>query len=72
MIRMDLCYNNTNVKVVCSHGGVTVGEDGASAQCLEDFAIMRVLPNMVVVCPADELEARKATQAFAAQYGPMY
>ena len=43
MIRLDVCYNNFNVKVVCSHGGVTVGEDGASAQCLEDFAIMRVL-----------------------------
>jgi len=49
MIRLDVCYNNTNVKVVCSHGGVTVGEDGASAQCLEDFAIMRVLPNMKVI-----------------------
>jgi len=63
MIRLDVCYNNTNVKVVCSHGGVTVGEDGASAQCLEDFAIMRVLPNMKVICPADYLEAKKATRA---------
>ncbi|HSV43069.1 MAG TPA: transketolase family protein, partial [Candidatus Bathyarchaeia archaeon] len=51
-IRLDVCYNKTNVKIVCSHGGVTVGEDGASAQCLEDFAIMRVLPNITVVCPA--------------------
>mgnify|MGYP001203918339 FL=1 len=72
MIRMDLCYNNCNVKIICSHGGLTVGEDGASAQCLEDFAIMRVLPNMKVVCPADELEARKATRAFAQTFGPMY
>src|SRR3990167_6419523 len=49
MIRLDICYNNTNVKIVCSHAGVTVGEDGASAQCLEDLALMRVLPNLKVV-----------------------
>jgi transketolase len=72
MIRLDVCYNNMNVKVVCSHGGVTVGEDGASAQCLEDFAIMRVLPNMKVICPADYIEARKATRAITAEYGPFY
>ncbi len=72
MIRLDVCYNNTNVKVVCSHGGVTVGEDGASAQCLEDFAIMRVLPNMKVICPMDYLEARKATRAITAAFGPFY
>ena len=72
MIRLDVCYNNCNVKVVCSHAGVTVGEDGASAQCLEDFAIMRVLPNMKVICPVDYLEARKATRAIAGAFGPMY
>jgi len=72
MIRLDVCYNNCNVKVVCSHGGVTVGEDGASAQCLEDFAIMRVLPNMKVICPADYLEAKKATRAITNTYGPFY
>ena len=72
MIRLDVCYNNCNVKVVCSHGGVTVGEDGASAQCLEDFAIMRVLPNMRVVCPADYIEAKKATRAIANTVGPFY
>src|SRR6202789_3253737 len=72
MIRLDVCYNNLNVKVVCSHGGVTVGEDGASAQCLEDFAIMRVLPNMKVICPADYIEARKATRAIANTVGPFY
>ena len=59
MIRLDVCYNHANVKVVCSHAGVTVGEDGASAQCLEDFAIMRVLPLMKVVCPVDFIEAKK-------------
>lgn len=72
MLRLDVCYNNTNVKVICSHAGVTVGPDGASAQCLEDFALMRVLPNMKVVCPVDSIEAEKATRAFVAAYGPMY
>jgi len=72
MIRLDVCYNNLNVKVVCSHGGVTVGEDGASAQCLEDFAIMRVLPNMRVICPADYIEAKKATRVMVKTSGPFY
>ena len=72
MIRLDVCYNDCNVKLVASHGGVTVGEDGASAQCLEDFAIMRVLPNMKVICPADYLEAKKATRAMVSERGPMY
>jgi len=72
MIRMDVCYNHCNVKIVCSHGGVTVGEDGASAQCLEDFAIMRVLPNMQVICPADYIEAKKATRAITDTLGPFY
>lgn len=71
-IRLDVCYNNCNVKIVCSHTGVTVGEDGASAQCLEDFALMRVLPNIKVICPVDEVEARKATRAIVAENGPMY
>jgi len=72
MIRLDVCYNNLNVKLVASHGGVTVGEDGASAQCLEDFAIMRVLPNMRVICPADYIEAKKATRAITKTLGPFY
>ncbi len=72
MIRLDVCYNDCNVKLIASHGGVTVGEDGASAQCLEDFAIMRVLPNMKVICPADYLEAKKATRAIVSEKGPMY
>ena len=71
-IRMDVCYNDLNVKLVATHGGVTVGEDGASAQCLEDFAIMRVLPNMKVVCPVDVIEAKKATRAMIAEKGPFY
>jgi len=72
MIRMDVCYNNCNVKIVCSHGGVTVGEDGASAQCLEDFCLMRVLPNMRVLCPADYIEVKKATRAITNTAGPFY
>lgn len=72
MLRLDVCYNNCNVKIVCSHAGVTVGEDGASAQCLEDFAIMRVLPNIKVIYPVDVLEARKATRSIAREKGPIY
>ncbi|MFT5170153.1 MAG: transketolase [Lysobacterales bacterium] len=72
MLRMNVCYNNTNVKVICSHAGVTVGPDGASAQCLEDLALMRVLPNMKVVVPVDDFEARKASRQFAKDVGPMY
>ncbi len=71
-IRMDVCYNNLNVKLCATHAGVTVGEDGASAQCLEDFAIMRVLPNMKVICPMDTIEAGKATRAMIAEKGPFY
>lgn len=72
MLRLDLCYNNCNVKVVCSHAGITVGPDGASAQCLEDLALMRVLPNMKVLCPADVIEAKKMTRLMAETPGPMY
>lgn len=72
MIRLDVCYNNHNVKIVCSHAGVTVGADGASAQCLEDFAIMRVLPNIQVICPADAVETAKATRLITRDVGPVY
>lgn len=72
MLRISLCYNKHNVKVVCSHTGLTVGEDGATAQCLEDLAIMRVLPNMIVLCPADYIEAKKATRRITEFDGPVY
>lgn len=72
MLRLDVCYNNTNVKIICSHAGVTVGPDGASAQCLEDLALMRVLPNIKVVVPVDAVEAKKASRVFAEEIGPMY
>ena len=72
MIRIDVCQNDANVKIVCSHAGITVGEDGATAQCLEDLALMRVLPNMTVLCPVDVHEAKKATRWMAEHYGPCY
>jgi transketolase len=71
-IRTTICYNNQPVKIVGSHAGITVGPDGATHQALEDIALMRVLPNMVVVCPADTMEARKATEAMAKNGQPSY
>ena len=71
-IRTTICLNDTNVKVVGSHAGVSVGPDGATHQMLEDIALMRVLPNMRVVVPCDSLEAEKATLALAATTGPAY
>jgi transketolase len=71
-IRTTVCYNNANVKIIGSHGGVTVGEDGGSHQCLEDIALMRVLPNMTVIVPCDAIEARKATLAAAKTNTPVY
>lgn len=71
-IRTTICLNDTNVKVVGSHAGVSVGPDGATHQMLEDIALMRVLPNMIVVVPADAIEAEKATQVLAKHVGPAY
>ena len=72
ILRISVCYNNRNVKLIGSHGGLTVGPDGATAQCLEDFAITRVLPNLKVICPADAVEAKKATRMMAEVRGPAY
>lgn len=71
-IRTTICLNDRPVKIVGSHAGVSVGPDGATHQMLEDIALMRVLPNMVVVVPADSLEADKATQALAHDKRPGY
>ena len=71
-IRTTICYNDQPVKIVGSHAGISVGPDGATHQALEDMAIMRVLPNMVVVCPCDAIEAKKATQAIARNGKPTY
>lgn len=71
-IRVSVCYNNANVKIVGAHAGISVGPDGATHQALEDMAISRVLPNMVVVVPCDAEETRKATIAVAKRIGPVY
>ena len=71
-IRTTIAYNNSNVKIVGAHADVSVGPDGATHQAIEDIAIMRAMPNMVVVAPADEHEARKATLAAAKYEGPVY
>jgi transketolase len=71
-VRISVCYNEANVKLVGTHQGLTVGEDGATAQALEDVAIYRSLPTMTVVVPADFEEARKATFAAARHHGPVY
>lgn len=71
-IRTTICYNNSNVKIVGAHAGVSVGPDGATHQAVEDMAIMRAVPNMVVIAPADVHEARKATLAAAKYDGPVY
>ncbi len=71
-IRTTICLNDMPVKIVGSHAGLSVGPDGATHQMLEDIALMRVLPNMVVVVPGDSLEAEKATQALAQDTRPAY
>lgn len=71
-IRTTVCLNDRPVRVVGSHAGVSVGPDGATHQMLEDIALMRVLPNMVVVAPADSIEAEKATLALAEDKRPAY
>ncbi len=71
-IRTTICLNNQNVKIVGAHAGLYTGPDGATHQMLEDIALMRVLPNMVVVVPGDAVEAEKATRAIAADSRPAY
>jgi transketolase len=71
-IRQTICYSNLNVKLVATHSGITVGEDGASHQSLEDVALMRVLPNMTVIVPSDGYETMKVVEAIADYYGPVY
>ena len=71
-IRNSIAYPKFNVKICCSHAGVSVGEDGGSHQAIEDIALMRVIPGMTVIVPADAKEARKATFALADFQGPAY
>ena len=62
-VRNSIGYPHLNVKIGATHGGISVGEDGASHQCCEDFALMRSIPGMTVICPADDVEARAAVKA---------
>ena len=71
-VRNSIGYPHLNVKIGATHGGISVGEDGASHQCCEDFALMRSIPGMVVMCPADDVEARAAIKAAYAYKGPVY
>lgn len=71
-IRQTIAYNNLPVKIIATHGGITVGEDGASHQTVEDIAVMRALPNMTVIVPADYYETKKAIYAVYEHPGPVY
>ncbi len=71
-IRQSVCYSRTNVKIAASHAGVTLGEDGATHQTLEDLGMMRMLPEMVVLSPCDYNQTKAATLAAAAYEGPVY
>ncbi len=71
-VRNSIGYPHLNAKIGATHGGISVGEDGASHQCCEDFALMRSSPGMTVICPADDVEARAAVRAAYAMEGPVY
>ena len=71
-VRMSVAYTRLNVKIVVTHGGISTGEDGASHQANEDIAIMRALPNITVIVPADAVETAKVVRAAAKFYGPTY
>ncbi len=71
-VRNSIGYPHLNVKIGATHAGISVGEDGASHQCLEDLALMRTIPGMVVMCPADDTEARACIKAAVEHDGPVY
>lgn len=71
-VRNSICYNNFNVKIVASHAGITVGEDGASHQAIEDIAIMRCIPNMTIIVPCDGPETKEVVKAAVEKEGPVY
>lgn len=71
-VRNTICYPHLNVKIGATHAGISVGEDGASHQCCEDIALMRSIPGMVIINPADDIEARAAVLAAAEMDGPVY
>jgi len=71
-VRNSIGYPHLNVKIGATHAGISVGEDGATHQCLEDLALMRAIPGMVVLNPADDVEARAAVHAAYDHVGPVY
>lgn len=71
-IRNSIAYPHLNVKIAATHGGISLGEDGATHQCCEDFALMRSIPGMVILNPADDVEARAAVKAAYEYHGPVY
>ncbi len=71
-IRVSVAYMNLNVKIIGTHGGISVGPDGATHQALEEISLMRILPNMTVIVPCDAIEAKKATISAANRKGPVY
>ena len=71
-IRQEICYPNLNVKLACSHGGLTPANDGASHQAIEDMGVLRTIPNMTVIQPADYVSAKKLVRQAANAYGPMF
>ena len=71
-IRSSICYPNLNVKICATHAGITVGEDGATHQMLEDIALMRALPNMKVLCPSDDVETKYLIEQISKIKGPVY
>lgn len=71
-IRNSICYPNLNVKIAATHAGLTVGEDGASHQAIEDLSLMRSIPNMTVICPCDDVETMACIKAAAEYKGPVY
>ena len=71
-VRNSIGYPHLNVKIGATHAGISVGEDGATHQCNEDIAIMRTIPGMTIICPADDVEARAAVKASAEYEGPVY
>ena len=71
-VRNSVGYPKLNVKIGATHGGISVGEDGATHQCCEDFALMRTIPGMVVACPSDDIEAKAMVEAAYEHVGPVY
>ena len=71
-IRNSICYPKLNVKICATHAGITVGEDGASHQAIEDIALMRSIPNMIVISPSDDVETEAAIKAITEYHGPCY